>query len=505
MQRMDLPSSTARRRTRASRGRRLLFRFSCFAGVVAVFFLASVRPIPAAAWSFVPFQVSTGHPTRSSGLPAALRNADTTIARMTRQKLFSGAVLVARNGSLLLGKGYGMADRKLHVSNTAQTQFRIGTTTNQFTAMAILQLQAAGKLHVRDRVCAYVPRCPRAWRLMTIHQLLTHTSGMQDFAARPLPAGPTSPSQVLAAAEATPLIARPGSVWSYSNLGYDVLGYIIEKTGQRSYGSYLQTHIFGPAGMSSSAYFLARKPTRLAVGYADAYSISHHVDMSGAFASAGVYSTVGDLYRWDQALSTPAVAPLRVVAEMFTPYVTVCRNNCPLPPDAAESCYRTGVAQDGYGYGWGVLRLARSHHRLFCAVGGFSTGQSYNGRYPDDRVTVVVLTNQDDVDIARVVALLERPGLRKNKYPTRTGIIICCSRGCNSAQTGSHQAGRTRRSPDEILSSLRPCPLPRRSAGRHGDRHVAAAPRQPLPRRRCHYIPSHRVESEHGLFVGVLL
>jgi CubicO group peptidase (beta-lactamase class C family) len=369
-------------------------------------------------------RVNAGYPGKSTGLIHALQQANATLARMAGHKQFSGSVLVARRGSLLLSKGYGMADRKRRIPDTAQTQYRIGTTTNQFTALAVLQLQAAGKLHVQDHVCSYVPQCPKAWRPITIHQLLTHTSGMDNFPAQFDPGKPMTPARLVAAAKATPLLARPGSTWSYSNLGYDVLGFIIEKVSHRSYGGYLQAHIFAPLKMSDSAYFFQARPRRLAVGYADAYSQSDSVDMSNAFSAAGVYSTVDDLYRWDRALSDAAVVPPALVGTMFGSYVTICRNNCPVPGDPPESGYTTSVSRDGYGYGWGIARLQPSHHRLFGSAGGFSGGLAYNGVYPDDRVEIIVLTNQDDADIAGIVALLQRAVLDSPRLSVSTTNVI---------------------------------------------------------------------------------
>jgi CubicO group peptidase (beta-lactamase class C family) len=354
------------------------------------------------------------HQAKGGVLKPALRKVDSILARMAKQKAFSGAVLVARGGSVLFTKGYGMADRQHHVLNTVLTQFRIGTSTNQFTAMAILQLQAEGKLHVQDHVCAYVVPCPKAWRPITLHELLTHTSGMADFPAQGDPSTSMTPARLLAAAKATPLNSRPGSMWSYSNLGYVVLGYVIEKVSHRSYGSFLQTHIFTPAKMSDSGYNdTLTKPKRLAVGYNDAYTAAAYVDMSNAYSSAGVYSTVGDLYRWDQALSTARVASPKTVSRMFTSYWTLCRTRCPVPPDPPEWGYKTQVWQAGYGYGWGTARLQHSHHRLFVAAGGFEGDLPYNGRYPDDKADIIVLTNQDDVDIAAIVRLLEHAVLQE--------------------------------------------------------------------------------------------
>jgi CubicO group peptidase (beta-lactamase class C family) len=210
------------------------------------------------------------------------------------------------------------------------------------------------------------------------------------------------------------LIAQPGSGWSYSNLGYEVLGYVIEKVSHRSYASFIQTHIFGPVGMSSSGYDDTRaKPRHLAIGYNDAYTAADYVDMSNASSAAGVYSTVGDLYRWDQALSNGKVAGPKTVARMYGWYWTLCSDTCPVPPDPPEQGYKTPVWQAGYGYGWGIARLRRSHHRLYAASGGFEGNLPYNGRYPDDKVDIIVLTNQDDVDIAGIVQMLEQAALAK--------------------------------------------------------------------------------------------
>src|SRR5947209_13726468 len=113
----------------------------------------------------------TTHPLARPVQNQAFRTADATLRKLTAQGLFSGAVLVARKGIVLFSQGYGMANRAQHVPITALTQFRIGTSTNQFTALAILQLQAQGKLHVQDHVCRYVIPCTAAWRSITLHQL----------------------------------------------------------------------------------------------------------------------------------------------------------------------------------------------------------------------------------------------------------------------------------------------------------------------------------------------
>jgi len=106
---------------------------------------------------------------------------DKTLSFLTEKESFTGAVLVARNGEVLLSQGYGLADRDKNLPNTPQTKYRLGSTTKQFTAMAIVILQAQGKLNVQGPICRYIPECPAAWQEVTIHHLLTHTSGIPNF------------------------------------------------------------------------------------------------------------------------------------------------------------------------------------------------------------------------------------------------------------------------------------------------------------------------------------
>ena len=127
-----------------------------------------------------------------------ISKADTYLSKLAKARLFSGSVLIARNGDVLVRTGYGEADRVKHVVNTAQTKFRLGSITKQFTAMAILILQARGKLNVQDHICTYLSDCPATWQEISIHQLLTHTSGIPDFtrfpnfqATKGLPSSPT--------------------------------------------------------------------------------------------------------------------------------------------------------------------------------------------------------------------------------------------------------------------------------------------------------------------------
>jgi len=171
---------------------------------------------------------TTPHPAQS---PSITSQVDTFLAREVEDEQFSGSVLIARAGKVLFSKGYSMADWDQHVPNTPHTEFRIGSLTKQFTAMAILLLQERGKLHVQDHMCLYVPHCPAAWQPITIHHLLTHTSGIPNYTAFSDidVTKPASPEQLIAHFINKPLAFQPGTRYSYSNSGYVVLGYIIER------------------------------------------------------------------------------------------------------------------------------------------------------------------------------------------------------------------------------------------------------------------------------------
>lgn len=160
---------------------------------------------------------------------------------------FSGTVLVSHQGEVLLSKGYGFADRGRKISNTPQTQFQIASMTKQFTAVAILILQEDGKVNVSDSICSFISDCPPTWQEITIHHLLTHTSGIPNYDYREIdvyknPDTPTwSPGEFITVLMEWPLDFQPGEKWFYSNSGYIILGYIIEKVSGQPYETFFTT------------------------------------------------------------------------------------------------------------------------------------------------------------------------------------------------------------------------------------------------------------------------
>jgi CubicO group peptidase (beta-lactamase class C family) len=319
--------------------------------------------------------------TATSSFPSdqhIIFKADTYLSKLTKARLFSGSVLIARNGKVLVRKGYGEADRKKHVVNTAQTKFRLGSNTKQFTAMAILILQARGKLNVQDRICTYLADCPTTWQKITLHHLLTHTSGIPDFTSFPdfkiTMRSPSSPTETIARFKDKPLDFQPGEKFSYSNSGYVVLGAIIEQASGKRYEAFLQENIFVPLQMVDSGY--DHNNGDLAVGYRNQTNLADFIDMSIPYAAGGLYSTVEDLYRWDQALYTDKLIPKNLRDKMFTPFVP--------------------LGGFGYGYGWGIGK--EGDRPVVSHIGGIQGFSSSITRYPNNKVVIIVLGNREDVN-----------------------------------------------------------------------------------------------------------
>jgi CubicO group peptidase (beta-lactamase class C family) len=168
---------------------------------------------------------------------------------------FMGSVLVARGDTVLLDRGYGSANLEWQIPNSPTTKFRLGSVTKQFTAACVLLLEERGKWKVSDPIKSYWPEAPAAWDRITLFHLLTHTSGIPSFTGFPdyrdSEAKATTPEKLVERFRDKPLEFEPGSKWNYSNSGYVLLGYLIEKVSQQSYPQFLQANIFTPLGMKT--------------------------------------------------------------------------------------------------------------------------------------------------------------------------------------------------------------------------------------------------------------
>ena len=307
---------------------------------------------------------------------------------------FSGVVLVARNGHVLFQKAYGLANREHGVANKLDTKFRLGSITKQFTALAVMILSEHGKLKVSDPICKYVENCPSAWSAITVHHLLTHTSGIPDFTDFPdndhYDRLPMTPLETMARFRDKPLEFVPGERFNYDNSGYLVLGYIIERASGEKYEDFLRKNIYEPLGMLHSGYdhpWIVLKDR--ASGYARRGTEivnAEYTEMDQPLGGGSMYSTVGDLLRWDQALYTEKLVSQKSLDQIFTPNETVYSATRPLD--------RGWYSRHKYGYGWDVTQQWFGR-KLYSHSGGINGFRSMIMRYPEDRTLVVVLTNME--------------------------------------------------------------------------------------------------------------
>ena len=336
---------------------------------------APPTPVPTVLSAVMPTAVMTATVAPTTTNPI-LPQVDAMLNQLVEANQFSGSVLIAQAGQVLVSKGYGLADQAQNLPNTPQTKFRLGSLTKQFTAVAILMLQAQGALDVQDPICNYLPDCPPAWQTITIHHLLTHTAGLPNFtdfpdyeASKQLP---TTPEQTISRFQDKPLDFEPGEGWNYSNSGYIVLGSIIEQASGQPYADFLQTHIFTPLGMTSTGY--EDDASQLAIGYANGATVADVIDMSIPFAAGALYSTVEDLYLWDQALATEKLLPQALLDAMFTPWAAIPESN--------------GLH---YGYGW--LVGEQFGHQVVGHNGSIEGFAASFMRFPNEQVVIIALSN----------------------------------------------------------------------------------------------------------------
>jgi CubicO group peptidase (beta-lactamase class C family) len=255
--------------------------------------------------------------------------------------------------------------------------------------MAILQLQEAGKLSVRDKLCRYVHPCPTAWAPITLQELLSHTSGLPTEA--PIPGvsvdmtKPISVEQGVALIKRVPLDRAPGTSFEYSNYNYTLLGYIIEQVSRQTYASYWQKDIFAPLLLQQSGYDVNHPDLSThALGYSFWNTVAPYIDMSWPYAAGALYSTVVDLWHWDAALLSNTLISKAATADMFAPHATTCA-------PGTVACPWNSM-QTHYGYGWFSGRLGG--HLVINHGGDIRGFTAMNEFMPNDGITIILLSNQ---------------------------------------------------------------------------------------------------------------
>lgn len=313
---------------------------------------------------------------------------DEYLTTKATSQLFSGSVLVARGDGNILRKGYAFANLEHRVPNTPETKFRLGSLTKQFTAMAILILQEQGRLSVQDTIAKHLPNAPASWHPITVHQLLTHTSGLMHSWDLPgferTQMVPSTLDQTIARFTDQPLLSQPGEKFHYSGLGYFVLAKLIETVSGVPYATFLREQILDPLKLNDTGEDRqAPLLTHRASGYirdGEGLVNAPPIDMALLTGGGNLYSTVDDLAKWDRALKAGRLLSRASYSAMYTPF------------------------NENYGYGW-FVGTERSRKRIEHdgGVPGFSTTIR---RFPDDGVCIIVLSNFGE-DVGPIAADLE--------------------------------------------------------------------------------------------------
>jgi CubicO group peptidase (beta-lactamase class C family) len=309
------------------------------------------------------------------------------------------AVLVIKNGQPVFERSYGIADLRSRRKVDAHANFRLASCTKQFTAMAIMLLVHDGKLHYEDRLTNIFPDFPAYGKSITIRNLLNHTSGLldyEDLMAQPAPGTPPENIPQIKDAGVLKLLEEqkttkfpPGTKWDYSNSGYAVLAMVVEKVSGQPFGDFLHARIFGPLDMNQTVAYEKGKNTvaHRAYGHTHEGAVWREQDQSPTSAvlgDGGVYSSLDDLAKWDQALEHHTLLSESEMKPAITP-VKVADGSVQ-EPDGRPAAY---------GFGW-FLNSYGDHPRMwhYGETVGFRT---IIQRFVDDRLTIIVLCNRDDI------------------------------------------------------------------------------------------------------------
>ena len=307
------------------------------------------------------------------------------------------AWVVVRDGEIVERGNRGLADLERGVPISSETAFRLASVSKQFTAMAILLLAEEGRLAYDDPIARWLPELARFGRERTLRQLLTHTAGLPDYydvmaqvagVERPR----TADALAVYARWGEPLFPA-GERFDYSNPGYELLALVVERASGQSYAEFVESRIFAPLGMTGSRVFDERAPPipNRAYGYrrqGEGFALDDDDPLNYVIGSGGIYASIDDLVRWDQALYEDDLVRQETLAEAFRP-----------------ARLRNGEASP-YGFGWAIDE--QQGHRRVSHSGSWVGFRSYIARYPDDRFSVIVLSNLAETESGELADALAR-------------------------------------------------------------------------------------------------
>jgi len=331
-----------------------------------------------------------------------------------KNKIPSITIAIVKDGQIVKSQGYGLANVELNTPATPNTIYQSGSVGKQFTATLIMQLVKEGKLSLDDKISKYLKNTPASWKNITIRHLLTHTSGIREYYDLNIfnYRLDYSDAEILSKIEKIPMEFKPGDQWSYSNSGYILLGFIIQKVTGKFYGELLQDRIFKPLEMNT-ARIISDEDIVLnrAAGYKFVKGQLKNQDyVSPSFnrtADGCLYFTALDFAKWDASLYTDKILSQDDLKLMWTP---VKLNNGKTYP---------------YGFGWFIGEV--NNHKLIEHGGSWQGFLAYIARYVDDKTTVIVLINADTKgikDIAHHIAGLYNPALMPSSPSSFKGALM---------------------------------------------------------------------------------
>ncbi|HYR08727.1 MAG TPA: serine hydrolase domain-containing protein [Longimicrobium sp.] len=334
-----------------------------------------IPPFPLALPAVCLLAAAAPPAARAVDPPDALEAAMHEYLSRAAEAGFGGSVLVARGGQVVLHRAYGWADPAAAVPMDTAMPFYVASLSKGFTAAAVLRLEMEGRLSTSDSIGRWLPAVPADKRGITLHHLLTHTSGLRD----PADGEPLDRDAFVASVLALPARSAPGERHGYSNAGYSLLAAVVERASGRPFGQYMRDAIFRPAGMTRTSLVTDAPigpPSSWPVAFNGALRqgdpwLAHHRPYGWSeLGGTGVVTTTGDLHRWVRALEAGTVLSAQARRKLWTP------------------------ALEDYAYGWGVRRTARG--RMMASHDGALLPEGWNAQfrvYPQDSLVIVVLSN----------------------------------------------------------------------------------------------------------------
>jgi len=300
------------------------------------------------------------------------------------------AFAVVRGGTVIKAAGYGLADLERKTPVSTETVFEIGSMAKVFTATIVMQLAQERKLKLDDSIGKWLTNCPPAWRKITVRHLLTHTSGLRQSIVPGTLFREVADEEIIARAAKMPLQFQPGENWSYSNIGYQLLGAIIQRSSGRTWPEEWRARIFLPLDMANTQRMSASvKVGPRATGYmfADGGTISPGLYDPSGTAAGNALSTLGDLARWDSALGGDLILSQKMLEEMWRP------------------CGLNRGKANWYGTGW-FLDEYKGHRIVYHGGDTVSGFTSLLMRFPENKLTIILFCNRLGVDKQRVGRLI---------------------------------------------------------------------------------------------------